>query len=279
MLTNYYRKRLLETVFGITYNPFPSVYYFAPTTGSVTESGTGASSIGARVPVLNNKTTFGNANNGICELIKTIQGDTEYTASDVGGLGGRIETNYFALYDSLEGGNALIFSSFRTPHTIEEDSILSVPALENSFGFATDLVNDKAYPTIYGKNNIANLVFGNTPANANDILPTTFYLALSTTQPFENETGYTEPTFAGYSRIAIQNNSTNWNLNNLTISNKNTIEYEKATSSGNDVTHFMLFDEDGRMWFLGELNKKRMVDIGTKLQLNAGALMVDGTVI
>jgi hypothetical protein len=63
--------------------------------------------------------------------------------------------------------------------------------------------------------------------------PTTVYMALSTTTPTDAGGNVTEPSGNGYARVAIGNNSTNWNAaSGGTVTNKTAITFPEARVHG-----------------------------------------------
>jgi hypothetical protein len=79
-----------------------------------------------------------------------------------------------------------------------------------------------------------------------NVAPATWYLALSTTTPANDGTGFTEPVGGSYARVAITNNATNWpaaatadGVTKKTSGAKFT--FPNPTGSWGAVTHWGLF--------------------------------------
>lgn len=90
---------------------------------------------------------------------------------------------------------------------------------------------------------IADSQFG---AGATTYSPATWYLALSTTTPANDGSGFTEPVGGSYARVAITNNTTNFpnatQVNGVTTkTNGVKFTFPNPTGSWGNVTHFGFF--------------------------------------
>ncbi len=107
--------------------------------------------------------------------------------------------------------------------------------------------------------------------------PTTVYMALSTTTPTDAGGNVTEPSGNGYARVAIGNNSTNWNAaSGGTVTNKTAITFPEATGSWGTVTHFVLYDAAtaGNALIWGALTASKAIGTGDTASFAAGALSI-----
>ncbi len=107
--------------------------------------------------------------------------------------------------------------------------------------------------------------------------PTTVYMALSTTTPTDAGGNVTEPSGNSYARVAIGNNSTNWNAaSGGTVTNKTAITFPEATGSWGTVTHFVLYDAAtaGNALIWGALTASKAIGTGDTASFAAGALSI-----
>lgn len=125
------------------------------------------------------------------------------------------------------------------------------------------------------KNNVLNSWFRGVEA----ILPTTLYVALSTTAPTEDSTNVTEPVASSYSRIAIEANTSNWTEStNGELTNAVVFRFPEATeawsTASNKITHFAIYDSltDGNLLFFGELLIPQEIPIGSIMEIPIGGL-------
>ncbi|ETR66384.1 MAG: hypothetical protein OMM_12858 [Candidatus Magnetoglobus multicellularis str. Araruama] len=125
----------------------------------------------------------------------------------------------------------------------------------------------------YGANKIADHLFGSTSLG----LPSTWYVAVSSTAPQADGTGVTEPTDGAYTRIAITNNKTNFGSAVAgTLSNLVEKSFPESTIDQGTLTHWVIYDAltGGNYWYYGELTNSRNVEIATVLKLPVGELQV-----
>ena len=124
--------------------------------------------------------------------------------------------------------------------------------------------------TYLSSNRINDRIFGSTAMTP----PTTYYLGISTTTIAKDGTGITEPTDGAYARIAIANNKTNFSTAVLgIIDNLVEFQFPESTVSWGIVTDWFLSNAvtAGDVWFEGELNVSRNVEIATVLVLPVGS--------
>lgn len=93
--------------------------------------------------------------------------------------------------------------------------------------------------TDYLENNVLNHIFG----GADFTRPATLHVGLFTTLPNDAGTGGVEVTGAGYARVAVTNNSTNFPAaSGGSKSNGTQIQFAQATASWGNVKGFGIFD-------------------------------------
>lgn len=71
--------------------------------------------------------------------------------------------------------------------------------------------------------------------------PTTVYLALFTVQPV-NGTGGTEASYAGYARVSLAFNTTNFTVSGSNVKNAAQINFPTNTGSAQTIVGYGLFD-------------------------------------
>jgi hypothetical protein len=76
--------------------------------------------------------------------------------------------------------------------------------------------------------------------------PATWYVALSTTTPNDDGTGFTEPVGGAYARVAVTNNATNWpaattSSGVTTKANGTVIQFTNPTGTWGVITYWGLF--------------------------------------
>lgn len=109
--------------------------------------------------------------------------------------------------------------------------------------------------------------------------PSSVYVALSTTAPDDDGSGFTEPAGGGYARVAVTNNATNWPAaegDPTTKSNGDVIAFPQATDAWGTVTHFGIFDDTtgGNLLMSGPLDNPREVLFGDLVSFLAGEIKV-----
>lgn len=119
-----------------------------------------------------------------------------------------------------------------------------------------------------------NLVAGNVMHSASiSSLPTTYYVALSTTIPNSSGGNFTEVTGGGYSRGLFGTAST---PSNGLVSNLNDVEYSEATSSWGTVQAFGLYDAatGGNLLTWNTLSPAQTIVTGNQVRFKPGALKI-----
>lgn len=112
--------------------------------------------------------------------------------------------------------------------------------------------------------------------------PATFYIALFTADPTDAASG-AEATGAGYARLAVTNNTTNFPAATGTTpavkTNGAAFTFAAATgnwSSGANLTHWALFDASsaGNMWHFGALDTPKPVLSGDQPVIPASSMTI-----
>lgn len=117
-------------------------------------------------------------------------------------------------------------------------------------------------------NQIMGNVFGTkkTPS-----LPTKYFLGLSTSAPNEDGTGATEPTGGGYTRMELTMLS---EPTDGVIDNKESIMFPMSTADWGTLTHYIIYDESGKVLLANQLEKSRIVQEDTQFYLKPHALKI-----
>lgn len=127
--------------------------------------------------------------------------------------------------------------------------------------------------TNYSENLILNSIFGGTTLTP----PATLYFGLSTTSIQEDGTGITEPVANGYTRVAVANNSTSFNVSTTsTKTNKIEVAYPSATGNWGTIVDFFISDaaSGGNIICYGTLNVSKTVTSGDILSFAANNLTI-----
>lgn len=123
----------------------------------------------------------------------------------------------------------------------------------------------------YFLNNIMGNVF---KTKTDPILPTKFYLGLSSTAPNLDGTGATEPLVsANYSRVELTNLG---QPVNGVISNSSEISFPESSSSWGVMTHFVIYDSqtNGKVLMYENLSQARSVEPSTIVMIKPGSLKI-----
>lgn len=106
--------------------------------------------------------------------------------------------------------------------------------------------------------------------------PTTYYLALSKTEPQADGTGVTEPSGGNYARIAIAKNGNNFTTSvDGTVKNKVRLITNESTTAWGNCTHYAVYDTPtgGNLLWGNELTKARNIDSEMQLFIDANGLI------
>ena len=109
----------------------------------------------------------------------------------------------------------------------------------------------------------------------------TLYVALSTTTPSEDGTGFTEPpTASGYARVGVTNDKTNWstaaqNSTSGEVYNLTAIAYPTSSGNWGTITHFGIFDDPttGNLYVQAALSGgSQTLNINNQISFASGTL-------
>lgn len=108
------------------------------------------------------------------------------------------------------------------------------------------------------------------------------YIAVSTTQPFVNGTGVTEPTAPSYARLAVSCNSTNFSQStNGKISNAVALRFAEAltawNTSSNLIKYYAIYDATtgGNMLWFGDFTTAKDVVAESVLEIPIGGISIE----
>lgn len=120
-----------------------------------------------------------------------------------------------------------------------------------------------------------NLVSGNIFGSKKDpVIPSKYYLGLSTTTPTIEGTNVSEPSAsAGYARVELTDLKEP--VDGM-VSNNQAINFEESTGAWGTVTNFVVYDAQavgtGNLLMYGELTTPRTVEPATIMTIKAGYL-------
>ena len=108
--------------------------------------------------------------------------------------------------------------------------------------------------------------------------PATWYIGASTTTIASDGTGATEPVAGGYARVAVTNNTSNWENIPADTGRRNltAIEFPVATASWGTITFVPIYDAltGGTMRYYAELLYSKVVGIDDVLRFEAAQLQI-----
>lgn len=108
--------------------------------------------------------------------------------------------------------------------------------------------------------------------------PVTWYVGASTTTINADGTGATEPVGGGYARVAVTNNTSNWENIPADVGRRNltAIEFPVATASWGTITFVPIYDQasGGTLRYYVQLTNSKVVGIDDVLRFEAGQLQV-----
>lgn len=100
--------------------------------------------------------------------------------------------------------------------------------------------------------------------------PTSFYIAVSSTEPKVDGTGMTEPNGNGYKRVKVDRSTLNFTASaNGTIKNTNAITWNESTGNWGTMMYYGIYDSlnDGHLLFGGTLTNPRTIEIETQMEI------------
>jgi hypothetical protein len=128
--------------------------------------------------------------------------------------------------------------------------------------------------TDYLENEVLDHILG----GADYARPATVYIALSTTQPSDNGSGFTEPGVGAYARVAVTNDATEWPAaSSGSKANANAVQFPTATADWGLITHYGLFDvaSGGNLLMWGDLSPSQTVYSSDIPIIGAGDIVVN----
>lgn len=105
--------------------------------------------------------------------------------------------------------------------------------------------------------------------------PTTYYIALSKTEPKADGTGVTEPSGGNYARIAVTKGTTNFTTSSSgTVKNKVRLQTNESTTAWGVCTHYAIYDAPtgGNLLWGNALTKSRNIDSEMQLFIDPNGL-------
>lgn len=109
------------------------------------------------------------------------------------------------------------------------------------------------------------------------VIPSSYYVGISSTLPTIAGTGVTEPSGGSYARIQVENNSTNITQSGTgTGTNTNALYFAESTANWGTYPYYVIYDAltNGNLLIFGSLDRTRTVESGTTLQVRAGQLQL-----
>lgn len=122
----------------------------------------------------------------------------------------------------------------------------------------------------YLANALLNHLFGKGSYN-----PPTIYVALSTSDPGDDDSGIAEPSGNGYARV--QTSASNWNASTArTITNAAAIVFPAATGNWGTISYFALFDaaNGGNLLASGQISPAQAVINGNTMEIDSGGATI-----
>lgn len=123
-------------------------------------------------------------------------------------------------------------------------------------------------------NNALDVRFGGVASTA----PASYFVGLSSTQPTNTGGNVTEPVVAGYGRVAVANNATNWPAaSGRTKSNGTAVSFPVPTVDWGTLGYFVLYDAvtGGTMRAWGQLAAPVAITIGATASFAPGQLVIN----
>jgi len=117
----------------------------------------------------------------------------------------------------------------------------------------------------YASNTILNFLLG----RQETVVPSCFYCALSTEPIGTNGDGLKEPDDPAYKRLKVPNDEITFSLaNNKIVTIISDLVFEESSVAWGKVTHYVFFDNLQNIWFYGELEVSRDIEIYSSLVLD-----------
>lgn len=126
--------------------------------------------------------------------------------------------------------------------------------------------------TNYLKNKIQDYLFSGVAFTP----PTTYYIALSKTEPLADGTGVTEPVGGGYTRLAINRGLDDFTLSvNGIVKNKVSVVSSESTTAWGSLPYYGIYDSQngGNLLYGGSFTNARNIDVEMQLVVGANGLV------
>ncbi len=126
-------------------------------------------------------------------------------------------------------------------------------------------------------NHMANRILDYNFGSTSYTVPPILYIGLSTTALSSSGGGYTEPSGAGYARVAYANNKTNFSISsNGLLTNLVSVIFNESTASWGTVTYVFISDaaSGGNILYYEALNTPRAVATNTTIMFSPNALSI-----
>ena len=108
-------------------------------------------------------------------------------------------------------------------------------------------------------------------------VPSTYYLAISTTEVQNDGSGLTEPTDANYERVAISNLKTSFgNSSGGVVSNITEFSFPESSTNQGIIGYWAILDTvtGGNVYWKGALTASKTVESQTTLVVPVGAIQI-----
>jgi hypothetical protein len=130
--------------------------------------------------------------------------------------------------------------------------------------------------TNYARNKILDYNFGSVAYS----VPASFFLGLSTTTINAGGSTATEPVGAGYARVEIANDKTNWTYSSSgCLLNSTSLSFVKSSGSWGTATYLGLWDAatSGSLWYYQALVPSRIIQTDTTITFSASSIAMSLT--
>jgi hypothetical protein len=130
--------------------------------------------------------------------------------------------------------------------------------------------------TNYARDKILNYNFGSIAYT----VPASFFLGLSTTTINAGGSTATEPVGAGYARVEIANDKTNWTYSSSgCLLNATSLSFVQSSGSWGTATYLGLWDTvtSGSLWFYQQLPTSKIIQTDTVIIFSASSVAISLT--
>ena len=129
----------------------------------------------------------------------------------------------------------------------------------------------------YAQLAMLNWMLTTTPMTGPSARPTTWFLALSTTQPTSSAGSVTEPVGSGYARQSVTFGTPSGNPGQA--ANTNLLQFTASGATWGTIIYGLIYDALtlGNCWAMGPLTTSQIINSGDTLQFQPSALAVSLT--